>query len=864
MVQADGKAGGPGNQKKIRPDKALYPSGAIRLLGQNLQLLARDKSVHTAPSRTQNGSLDCIAVPTSRDVRRNHRSIRHIMRIAAEHKAGFLLFLCSGAAKKEDIAAIAKSFNTLHWAAIDGPFGDEIVYEFQTTQSLLAYDSKRDLSQKRNLALMLARLLGWKKLFLLDDDIELDATNLARANDLLDEGAAAVGFSIRQFPDQSVAVHASQWAHAPIDSFIGGGVLAIKTDTDHLSFFPHIYNEDWLFLMLHCLMKDDDLTWAGTVRQRKYNPFKSAQRAKNEEPGDLLAESLMRLAITLKTDKLLPNTFDDLLDQIKLCADQDFWEHEINERILFIRRTEDKIRLSKLPSLKKKRVLKALESSLAILTGKDGIRGLRGSEIAAWVQAWVQDIRTWDKLISRLPQYTTFSGAVEYLGLNNQYIYNHARPTAIVQKDKTPHVATYTVPSDLAALPDIPRTPEVIRGLRSTKILQEYSGSKGLDMRTVVEDSDRLRFDRPANEQAARTVAQPLFTICMLVANGESAGLVGMSVAQIKEWAGQVAAVQLILWVHDPNTNNRHDQTEQYRDMLVSRLLPEIVGSNIYLRSETLPAQTSNIDSLIDNALESSAFAYWKQMIEGDHEVYIVNSKNELIRKGTFWDFLQRRHTVPGKPLRTYLQKTASLSATGNSPALPGVADDEQALNQARLNLLDHRPRVRWPRPRLRPTTTAKVMQSIKPTKLSWLELDDAAHNLTIHEARGTARFEDVRSVYIMPTVFAHSLASEAYAAAKTILDALSTIPKDNKAIECMVVIYGNNGNTWTELRGFRKKLLKLVGEQCTRNDIVITSLLCHPGQASTLAQAKLLATAVTNYCHWLEDHSYLPKIHWR
>lgn len=859
MARAEAKAK---DQTKIRLEEEPYPSGAFGGTGQHLQALTENKSSHTTPAQTigRRPRLNCIAIPTSRNVRHSRKLITRIMRLAQQHGAGFLLFLCSGQARKEDIASVARAFPGLSWAAIDGPFIDEGICNFQTTQSLIASGGTRDLSQKRNLALLLARLMGWEKLFLLDDDIELDAADLARAVDLLGGKASAVGFSVREFPDHSVTVHASQWAQGPIDSFIGGGALAINTNNPHLSFFPHVYNEDWLFLLLHCLVKDDALIWAGTLKQGKYNPFGSIERAQNEEPGDLLAESLMRLVMALKADKLLPEDFEDVLTQIKLCADKDFWEHEINERILFIRRTEDKVRLRKMPGRKKRHVLHSLERSLATLTGSNGVRGLRGAELAAWVRSWVQDIQAWDQLVAQLPGCNTFGEAIEYLGLANQYLYNRGQSLS----DPRQHMADSEkplVPPDLEGLPNIPRSPEILQGLRSTKALETYSVAQNLDMSTVVESANRLRFDRPADEDAARAAKRPLFTICMLVSNGESTGLTSMSVQRIKEWAHAAEALQLIIWVHSTN-DYRQDRAEHYRDTLISRLVPEIAGSNIYLRSEVLPTGISNIDHLIDSALEGSAFAYWDLEIEGDHQVYIVNSKNELLRKGTFWDFLRQRHIVPGQPLSTYLRKASAASPqTAHLPL--SAADDEQAINQARLNLLHHRTRSWLPRVRLRKSATAKVMRSMQRAKLSWLELDDMAYNVRVHETRGKATYRHVTEVRLMPIVFGHNLASEAYLAAKTVLNTLSKLPKTNQAIECMVVIYGGSDASWSQLTQFKAELVRLTLEQCTWNDIVISSFVCHPAQASTASRAKLIATAACRYLHWLHDHTRLPGTHW-
>ena len=65
-----------------------------------------------------------------------------------------------------------------------------------------------DLSAKRNLGLVLSRLLGWSRVLFLDDDItELNPADMRQASGLLDTHDA-VGLHVGGFPDNSVVCHA--------------------------------------------------------------------------------------------------------------------------------------------------------------------------------------------------------------------------------------------------------------------------------------------------------------------------------------------------------------------------------------------------------------------------------------------------------------------------------------------------------------------------------------------------------------------------------------------------------------------------------------------------------------------------------
>jgi hypothetical protein len=209
--------------------------------------------------------------------------------------------------------------------AIDVPGPERLRLPDWQTSRLLAgtvFARHTDLSAKRNLALILCRMLGWSRILFLDDDITgLNPEDVGRASGLLDLHNA-VGLQIGGFPDHSVVCHAYRDAGGNQQSFVGGGALAVDVKRSSLcSFFPDIYNDDWFFL----LKGDKGLqptAITGQVRQYPYDPFRTPERARAEELGDVLAEGIYWL-----------------LDQGRsvIDADRAHWEKFLEKRAEFIR-----------------------------------------------------------------------------------------------------------------------------------------------------------------------------------------------------------------------------------------------------------------------------------------------------------------------------------------------------------------------------------------------------------------------------------------------------------------------------------------------------------------------------------------------
>ncbi len=235
---------------------------------------------------------DAIVVPASRSA----ENLEHAIELARAADSQ-LVVLCSLEAEAAKVAEYCAERSFRKAVLVDVPPGykHELV-DFDTARRLLpegCANPNGDLSAKRNLGLVLARMVGWKRIFFLDDDIrDLRVTDLRTTVAMLDRYRSA-GMRVESFPDNSVVCHARRQTGDEQDVFVTGSVLAVDC-AGPFNFFPEIYNEDWLFFY------DDARTGllgssGRSVTQLPYDPFANPQRAKQQEFGDILAEGLYAL-----------------------------------------------------------------------------------------------------------------------------------------------------------------------------------------------------------------------------------------------------------------------------------------------------------------------------------------------------------------------------------------------------------------------------------------------------------------------------------------------------------------------------------------------------------------------------------------
>jgi hypothetical protein len=276
----------------------------------------------------------------------------------------------------------ARRLTNLDLIAIDVPDPAHLRLPDWETSRLLrgtVFARQTDISAKRNMSLMLSRLLGWQRVMFLDDDItQLDPDDVRHASGLLDVHVA-VGLQVVGFPDNSVVCHAYRETGGDQQTFVGGGALTVHLGRAS-SFFPDIYNDDWFFLLDGKKIQSVGIT--GEVHQNPYDPYRTPDRARGEELGDVLAEGIYWL-----------------LDQERsvLAADHAFWSQFLVRRKSFIERV--------LQMVQQDRTLNAEARAQRIeaLKGALGRLALITPDLCEkYLRAWAADRRDWQRHLERL------------------------------------------------------------------------------------------------------------------------------------------------------------------------------------------------------------------------------------------------------------------------------------------------------------------------------------------------------------------------------------------------------------------------------------------------------------------------------
>lgn len=840
-------------------EKSRYPSGAFSGMGENLRVLARDESSFVPPVHPKlTLQKECpIIVTTSRNILSNSRNIKNIMAIAD----GLIIFLCSGDAKKEDVATIAKAYPALKWFAMDGPYNYDVYgKDFETPYSSIAFGKTNDLAEKRNIGLLLGRAMGWEGVFLLDDDLAITKQHLLKVKSLLFySNASLVGFNARSFPDHSVAVHARRLVSDPIDSFIGSGAMAVRTNKSLPSFYPHIYNEDWLFMLMYSLL-GYDVVWAGTIKQEVYNPFKNLQRANNEEPGDILGESLTLLAMALRRETKKYATFEEVVTKILKIANESFWEKEISKRISFIQQTRDGIQKRGILTPYRRQALKALDSSLERLIGTDVKGGIRAVELADWVRRWARDLKKWNAM-EPVEHCRSLAEAIEALGMKNEFIEGHKTtslqtPRSHLEKSIENSQEVSLKHIDIGEVQEfIPHPRKTLQNLSHTYVLEQYLKANGLGIDSIVTSAAKLRFDRPTTSLRNE---KPQVAVCMMVVPGESIEQIIMSFRDTLRAAPTSMTVQFIVWVYGGERFSK-DELETYRNRVMASLVGESLGTNTFLRSSVIEGRDKNVDHIINTSLGELAFAYWSCGVAGDHSVFVVNSRNELLRWGTFWEFMRGEHKIPSMSVGAHLRV---LSPPAKKPVPIAKEEDNIAQTQARLRLA--KIPIKPPSPS---TTRAKRYASImekrmRQADLSWLETDSLAYNFQFHHKDGEDSIIPVKKNLCIPVVYRDDLPSDKHGCAREII-AIAKQHQGSRPQSCTVVIYGAEDCTWKNLERYRRDLLRIIKSQSPTCNIVFTSLtyLRFEGENTALFRKRIFTTIY--YLHWLQNHTQKVTIAW-
>jgi hypothetical protein len=367
--------------------------------------LAQDVSRWPAPPlRSRRGRLDAIIVPASRPA----SFLQPAIELAA-FLGVFLVVLCSKQTKVEQVARRVTTTPAARsliaqipkgWKHSRFPTRISENEEFQRANA----DRQSDLSAKRNLGLLLARLHGWNKIAFVDDDVTLSQTdNVSRLAGQLDEHQVA-GMVVRRFPDNSVVCHARRLAGLAQDVFLTGAVLGVHCNNLPLSFFPDIYNEDWFFFAEEAATRK--LPRVGHATQAEYDPFDTPERARREEFGDLLAEGLYALI-----GQECPSVpFDEQLRG----ATRTYWDRFIEARRDAI--TEAKTRLCRFmdPDVHNGYVSAALDSLHA---AEDQLDIISTEVCVNFLQAWREDLHDWQQFSNGVNSVGGSHEAMDFLEL---------------------------------------------------------------------------------------------------------------------------------------------------------------------------------------------------------------------------------------------------------------------------------------------------------------------------------------------------------------------------------------------------------------------------------------------------------------
>jgi hypothetical protein len=391
-------------------EEAAHHDSHMRLLTH-----VRQVSVPAGDAR-----LDAVVVPTnktwecpsSRDPDGLRAGIRTALSFGEQYGCS-VIFMASGAAIAGSAPRALRRPGVL---VVDVERWDRWgVPRFRTSGHHRAWS--RDVGLKRNVGLLIAQRCHWTRLLFLDDDVSacpphawnptrrtLDQRGLDSALVALDTRTTlrAVGWRPMQGDhesthDNSLLGHARRAAGDHQGVFVGGGALLVRCDAD-VPFFPHTYNEDWLFMFALAYSVGSPvraLGEAGNVWHAAYDPF-TDERARAEEFGDQLAEGLYGLL----HHRAMSRVFIE-------AGHPEFWRRALQRRREMLR---DLIR-----RIPERRIVAALEVSLAeSLT-------LQADSFVDFLRRWRVDLGRWGDLKRNAragsPEPWTPERAIKELGL---------------------------------------------------------------------------------------------------------------------------------------------------------------------------------------------------------------------------------------------------------------------------------------------------------------------------------------------------------------------------------------------------------------------------------------------------------------
>jgi hypothetical protein len=376
--------------------------GGDRVLQYSTHAELLEPSLPSAPSADP--GLDAIIVPAARPA----KNLLTAAGLASETGAR-LIVLCSFRTHADEVRALLAQHGLPDAAVVAMPRKRSkwILRDFETTRYVHNGPGKAvcgarnsDLSMKRNTGLLLARMLGWERIFFMDDDIRaVSADTVLSTVSLLgatDGGYRTAAMSVEEYPDNSVVCHARREVGAYQGVFVSGSVLAVDCRVP-FGFFPDLYNEDWLFFYRDAA--EGRLATPGSlVEQLPYDPFADPQRAASQEFGDVIAEGLYALLHR----GLGPE-----------AADEKYWKRFLADRnrvLGDVGRRLSSARSSVRPDLGGK-------ISTAISAAQQVLWRVTAKMCAEYVAAWQRDLGRWDKVLANLERASSIEDALRKVGL---------------------------------------------------------------------------------------------------------------------------------------------------------------------------------------------------------------------------------------------------------------------------------------------------------------------------------------------------------------------------------------------------------------------------------------------------------------
>lgn len=345
--------------------------------------------------------FDAILVPTNRPVEFLSASI-HL----AGETAIPLIVVCSKRVNKDQVVEVARRAHAEVFAVDLPPHPAQLKgtsFGTSTDEDLLAASSgkTRDLSTKRNLGLVVAKMLRWNRLMFLDDDIygisKEGVEDLAAA---LNNHKVSVLIP-EEYPDNSVACHAFRLGGGDQGKFASAGGMGVRCDREDLPFFPNIYNEDWFFFSEEAASRR--IAVVGESQQLAYDPFRDPNRAVKEEFGDMLAEGLYA-----RLDARLD--FSDV--------DEAYWTAFKASRRDFLSRVAESLAAHADSKLDNDEGRKVRAAQVSIRAAQGQLERIDSELCQKFIKLWQADLLEWRRYLTDLPHFDSVGSALDHLGLD--------------------------------------------------------------------------------------------------------------------------------------------------------------------------------------------------------------------------------------------------------------------------------------------------------------------------------------------------------------------------------------------------------------------------------------------------------------